>query len=76
MELAACVILCRIPDAAVRHWVKSLIDPFAYTHTGKLKFERCTSLMYRLHSHAVYLNLKAIALKEELEGPGIPSIPV
>lgn len=75
MELAACVILCRIPDVSVRHWVKSLTDAFAYTKTGKLKFERCTLLMYRLHSHAVYLNLKAIALKEELEG-SIPAIPV
>lgn len=67
MELAAAVIMCRIPDASVRQWVKSLVDPFVYTPSGCLKYQRSSVMMYQLHSHAVFLHLKAIALAEELE---------
>ncbi len=67
MELAAAVIMCRIPDAAVRKWVKALVDPFVYTPSGCLKYQRSSVMMYQLHSHAVFLHLKAIALAEELE---------
>lgn len=72
MELAACVILCRMPDPAVRQWVQSLKDAFMYTKGGLFKFERSTFTMYRLHSHTVYLNLRAVALQEEGSSRGMP----